>query len=750
MDERHIKALTARLVIIVAVLSLFSIASFLILEMSISGNSHSGALINVSGRQRMFSQRISHLAVNLGSIRDPILWQSTRTRLLKAIKAMEKAHQALLYGNPDLNITGRMSPETKAFYFGPNSYVHWEVKRFLHAAKIIADQTVESPELQNRLHFFLGNEPTELLNNLDQIVSQYLIENDREVARLQGVQVGVLLLTLSLLLLAALWGVHPIFTRIRKDMEERHKHEANLRKLSQAVEASPASVIITDRNGLIQYVNPQFSQTSGFSSEEVLGQKTSILRSEHTSPITHSRLWGTILSGNPWRGVLRNKKKQGEVYWESMHISPIRDMGSGEITHFVAVKEDITERRHNEEALKKAKQQAEQANRAKSEFLSSMSHELRTPMNAVLGFAELLESDPMEPLTESQLDSVREISKAGRYLLTLIDEILDLAKIEAGKVAISLEEVSPKEVLHDCLALIQALTEKRQVELEDGLTGCNVPLIHVDRMRFKQILLNLLSNAVKYNRSGGRVRIEYEIHNKYLRLRITDTGLGIPEAQQHEVFKPFQRLGAEESTVKGTGIGLTITKRLVEQMDGQIDFTSETGKGSIFWVDFPLAQGGAKSQQKAHIDSGAHRIRPFEPTSQAITVLYIEDNPANLLLMQRILKRFSNLTLISAPDAELGLGHAEKRPPDVIFMDINLPGMDGFEAFLQLQATPRLSDIPVVAVSADAMPSSIEKGRAAGFFRYLTKPLAIEEVCEALNDALEKNLLPTNSGEGQS
>ena len=402
---------------------------------------------------------------------------------------------------------------------------------------------------------------------------------------------------------------------------------------------------------------------------------------------------------------------------------------------------DITELKLAEERVIKAKEVAEKANRTKSEFLSSMSHELRTPLNAILGFAQLIEMD--NSLTNDLQESAHEIRNAGEHLLQLVGDVLDLAKIEAGKLNLTAEVLTPVELIKECLSLVKTQAEVKGVQLCLQTNDLADYTVRADRVRLRQVILNLISNAVKYNRDQGRVVITCSlIDDSYFRLAIEDTGRGIPSDRHGEVFQPFNRLGAELGNIEGSGVGLVITKQLISHMGGRIDFTSEEGVGSQFWVDLPVSSEMASSLVGADVDEEPMRAdeNRFELSILGERrILYVEDNLSNQRLVSRLLARYQNLELDLATDALRGLYLARTQKPDLILMDINLPGMDGYEALEVLKTDPSTREIPVVALSANAMSHDIDKGKSAGFHYYLTKPINLQQLMEVLNTLLEED-----------
>jgi len=388
--------------------------------------------------------------------------------------------------------------------------------------------------------------------------------------------------------------------------------------------------------------------------------------------------------------------------------------------------------------LAAAKQEADRANRAKSDFLSRMSHDLRTPLNAILGFAQLLEMDSLSP---EQQESVRHILKGGAHLLGLINEILDIARIESGHLSLSPEPVAIGEIVQHVVELVHPLAAQRGIAFDnDAVTVCGDRHLMADRQRLTQILLNLLSNAVKYNREGGRVRLSCEnVPDGRLRIKVSDTGAGIRPEKLALLFQPFERLGAEQSGIEGTGLGLVLSRGLAEAMGGTLGVESEVDRGSTFWVELALADPVAKTA------AASVRPRPSgsEPDSGVTgTVLYIEDNISNRRLMERLLARRPGVRLVGVGQGQAGLDLARTARPDLILLDLHLPDMHGEEVLRRLWEDLHTRAIPVAVLSADATPAQAKRLRAAGAVAYLTKPLDVNEVLQWLDDTLAKGSHP--------
>ncbi len=509
------------------------------------------------------------------------------------------------------------------------------------------------------------------------------------------------------------------------------------------------SIIATDEKGIIQLFNLGAERMLGYTAAEVVNRNNPSDMHDPQEVMARARSLSRELSTSitpgfealaykASRGIedsydLTYIRKDGSRFPALVSITALRD-DHDEIIGYLLIGADNSMRKQVETELTAAKAAAEKANLAKSDFLSSMSHELRSPLNAILGFAQLMESDTT-PQTPTQKESTAQILQAGWYLLDLINEILDLALIESGKLLLSLEAMALDEVMLDCQAMIEPQARQYGITMQFG--PIDKPcFIHADRTRVKQILVNLLSNAIKYNRPGGAVEVECAVKSaERIRVSIKDTGLGLSPEKLAQLFQPFNRLGQEASGQEGTGIGLVMTKRLVDLMGGVIGVESTAGAGSVFWVELLRAgepQLDAGALEGAAVEP-AHARRELAPR----TVLYVEDNPANLRLVEQLIARRPGMRLISAGDAMRGIELAREHQPEVILMDINLPGLSGLKALKILREDRRTRHIPVVAVSANAMPHDIHSGLEAGFFRYLTKPIKVDSFMQTLDVALD-------------
>ena len=562
-------------------------------------------------------------------------------------------------------------------------------------------------------------------------------------------------------------GGERYFTGILRDTTARKQAEEALLQagaLQSAIfNSANFSSIATDAKGVVQIFNVGAERMLGYTAAEVMNKVTPADISDSKEVIARAKelsleLGTQIEPGfealvfKASRGIediyeLTYIRKDGSRFPAVVSVTALRD-AQGVIIGYLLIGTDNTARKRVEAEravldqalrdknveLESARQAADKANLAKSEFLSSMSHELRSPLNAILGFAQLMESG-VPPPTASQKASIDQILHGGWYLLELINEILDLALIESGKLSLSMEPIALPDVLLDCQAMIEPQAQKSDIRI--GFPQFSAPcFVNADRTPVKQVIVNLMSNAIKYNRVGGTVEVTCKkVAAQRLRISVRDSGEGLSAEKVTQLFQPFNRLGQEVGAEEGTGIGLVVSKRLVELMGGEIGAQSIVGTGSVFWFELNLV---AAPQFAADSDSPLVPAQPPTAPGAALrTLLYVEDNRANMELVKQLIARRPDMRLLSATDGMQGITLARIHLPKVILMDINLPGISGLQALKILREDPETRHIPVVAISANAMPRDIEKGLQAGFLRYLTKPIKVNEFMEVLDMALE-------------
>jgi PAS domain S-box-containing protein len=520
----------------------------------------------------------------------------------------------------------------------------------------------------------------------------------------------------------------------RQRVEEQLRWtEESFRLMVESV--SDCAIVMLDPEGRVVSWNSGAQRIKGYTAEEIVGQHCSrFYTAEEIGQGAPQRDLDVVKGKGRFEDEGWRMRKDGSTFLASVVCTAIRDH-AGNLRGFAQLTRDLTERKIVEAELTNAKSAAEKANLAKSDFLSSMSHELRTPLNAVLGFAQLMESDTPAP-TPSQKESIGQILQAGWYLMELINEILDLALIESGRLSWSLEPALLPELMIECQRMIEPQAQKSGISVKFPRVDCP-RYISADRTRVKQVLINLLSNAIKYNRVGGSVVVECSTGKmpNCVRISVKDTGAGLTAEKVAQLFQPFNRLGQEGGSEQGTGIGLVVTKRLVELMGGAIGVDSIVGKGSVFWIELLTVDGPQLAIEQ--IERAVPRETSVEADAAARTLLYVEDNPANLHLVEQIIARRADVRLLSATNGAAGIALARAARPDVILMDINLPGMSGIKAMQILRADTATAHIPVIALSANAIPRDIERGLEAGFFRYLTKPIKVREFMETLDVALK-------------
>lgn len=560
--------------------------------------------------------------------------------------------------------------------------------------------------------------------------------------------------------------VHQVELEMQNDELRRTQFDLETARLRyfELYDLAPVGYCTLSEHGMILEANLMAAKLFDTSRGDLVNKPISSFIFKGDQDIYYLHRKRLIATGEPQSYELRILNNNSKPVWVNINATYEKDADGVPLLRQVIT--DISERKQTEQILRESEERyhreqhrldqilkssnielgratviaekasavAEKANLAKSDFLSNMSHELRTPLGAILGFAQLIESGTPPP-TPTQKRNVDQILRAGWYLLDLINEILDLALIESGKLSMSQEPVALAQILRDCQTMIETQAEKHNVHV--SFTDIKVPfVVNADRTRLKQVLINLMSNAIKYNKPGGSVVVSCIQSSERIRICVKDTGQGLAPDQIAQLFQPFNRLGQENNAEQGTGIGLVMTKRLIELMGGEIGLESTLGEGSTFWVEIQLlAKINATTAERKPAPNPSEEL-PLQHSTATHTLLYVEDNPANLMLIEDIIERRSDIQLLTAQDGITGIELARRAHPNIILMDINLPGMSGTTALKILQKDPLTAHIPVIALSANAIPADIQKGLEAGFFRYLTKPIKIDEFMATVDTAL--------------
>jgi len=531
-------------------------------------------------------------------------------------------------------------------------------------------------------------------------------------------------------------GEERFFTSIIRDTTQRKETEYQLKNqqenLNAIVTNSAEGIITINARGIIEMANPKAYQIFAYDKGELEGKNITLLmpeemRDNHAQYLSSSDSHTAKIINKPRE--VSGTRKDGSNFPMELSISLMSTNGERK---FVGILHDITERKNTLETITNAKLAAEAANTAKSSFLSSMSHELRTPLNAVLGFSQLLQADDKAPLNPDQLESVHHIHSSGAHLLTLIDEVLDLAKIESNEVNIKLTSINLIKLLQESLSSITPQLNKANICLNSQIPKQQTIFVKADALRLTQVISNFLTNAIKYNRKQGSISVYLSQNNNKVRVFVKDTGLGIPENMMDKLFVPFNRLGAEQSDIEGTGIGLTITKMLIEMMGGKIGVENTPGEGCTFWVELDEQQDPAENPLLT--PQAIEQPRPQE--QENIKLLYIEDNAINRLLIKKIITSKTNLQYHEATTGHTGIQATLELKPDIILLDINLPDIDGYEIYQQLKQMDALQQSQVIIISANAMLEDIEKSKKDNFFAYLTKPIDQQQLLSTINNAL--------------
>jgi PAS domain S-box-containing protein len=557
---------------------------------------------------------------------------------------------------------------------------------------------------------------------------------------------------------------HYTLSRAIRYAVERNKTARLLHLQSAALEAAANAILITDPTGLIQWVNPAFTQLTGYTVHDTIGKTPDILKSGQHPASFFSQLWRTILAGQVWQGQIINRHKDGRIYITEQTITPLLS-AQGDIGNFIGIIQDITHRtaietelnkerltlaqRVNERTieLRAANAKLSHALKTKDEFMASMSHELRTPLNAILGMSEVLKEEIYGPLNEKQLKSVEIVEESGRHLLALINDVLDVSKIEADKLELKLSTVWVEEVCQASLRFVQQTAKKKLLTITENYHQANVNFL-ADERRIKQILVNLLSNAVKFTPMGGKIGLEVVADNaaQQLDFIVWDSGIGIAPEDMDKLFAPFVQLDSRLSReYEGSGLGLTLAQLLAQLHGGRVRAESQVGQGSRFTVSLPWKPGQPAPELAAPPKKSTGPLHPsLETGARQPLLLLAEDSPANMDVISSYLSA-KGYKVITAKDGLEAVSYARKMQPDLILMDIHLPEIDGLEATRRIRGEQNLAQVPIIALTALAMPGDIERCRAAGINNYLSKPVSLR----ALSAAIEAHLPPGVSKAGK-
>lgn len=498
---------------------------------------------------------------------------------------------------------------------------------------------------------------------------------------------------------------------------------------------SPAAIFLTDEEGYIRYVNDTMCEMLGQDASEITSRTIEyFVHDADKAPFFHS--WQKLHQQESVETLEYRMQtpQSSEEIWVNSIIAPLDD--DAHLRGYLGINTDISFRKKFESQMLQAKLDAEHANAAKSQFLSRMSHELRTPMNSILGFAQLLSNNKQQPLSEKQALYVEQISKGGKHLLELINDVLDLSRIESGVSRLDVKAYDLKEIMDDCLDFASTIASKYAIELKRDYTLETGELIAMlDYTRAKQVILNLLSNAIKYNRLDGQVIVRIRSDELRARIEVEDTGPGIPDNKKSLVFEPFNRLDAEKTNIEGTGIGLTLSREIAREMFGELGFESEFGKGSVFWFEFPLKIYDENEESVTDVPTGVdERPADFVHGHRSCRILYVEDNDANRRLMESVISEIPSYVLKTVPDSDSALTLIPDFKPELLILDINLGDENGIDLLQEIRQLPETRNTPALALSADAMDISIQKALSSGFVQYFTKPLDVDELVNTIEN----------------
>ncbi|MBF0183317.1 MAG: response regulator [Magnetococcales bacterium] len=729
LDNRILDGLTFQYVTVMILLAVLTFGSYLFVEHLIRSQLSHEQEINHAGRQRMLVNRI---ALMLHAFQEQSSEQSgaentveSRENISALIDLLEQNHVKLFRGDSKEGIRSPESELLRTLFQEATPLLQRFVVR---CRTILAQQANDAKAESVRAaadQLLTFKEISDLIYRLDRIVNLYQQEAGERTFNLLWIVDLFKYVTLLVLLFAALAIFRPLVVHIRRGIEQ-------IRQLSHVVEQSPVTVMITNRKGMVEYVNSYFSQLTGYLPEEIVGKTPKMLQSGQTPSLQYAKLWNTLMDGYTWKGEFLNRRKDHTLFWEAATISPLFDE-QGNITHFVAIKEDISDKKLAEEELKQAKVSAEKANQAKSDFLANMSHEIRTPMNAIIGLSHLCLQTSLD---KRQKDYIQKVHQSATSLLRIINDILDYSKIEAGRLAMERVDFVLEEVLRSVALVTSLKAQEKQLKFLMETAADVPPVLLGDPLRLGQILINLTSNAIKFT-ERGEVAVATQVvcqEEATVRLQFTvrDTGIGMNTEQIAGLFHAFTQADASVSRrFGGTGLGLTIAKRLIEQMQGSIRVESSPGLGSrfIFEVQLGVANRLTVSPLRSSDDLHAMKVLAISQSQQKLRValsgariLLVEDNEINRLVAKELLEQ-ANITVLHAANGEQAVQMVSAERFDGVLMDVQMPVMDGLTATRLIRSDPQRHALPILAMTANVMRGDREVCLQAGMQDHIAKPI---------------------------
>jgi len=756
-SSRLVKSSQIRYVLALSTIALLVTVSYLLISSIVSHQRNFSQLVNLAGHQGGLANRISYFTSLMATTDDLSEFNVAKSQVGLTLNKMKTYHHILRNGSQDEGIPFVTNEALNNLYDNHESGLDAALNLFFLYAQRIYNSDIDELNINSIDYIYLTTYGPHVLEPmLESAVDEYEMIGKTSILKIERSEFIIWITTLLVLLLEVIFIFHPMVKTIQQTInsfeELVHDHEVTEERLLEAQRLASIGdweINLVDNTLIWSYEVYRIFGTSPDSYSPTIDTALHRVHPDdcHAVQKMLQETWSNNQPGGLEHRIIRSDGSERVVYNQSV----VRNTVDGRITTIAGTIQDITEQKQAHQeldqyrnklemlveertvALKSACEEADRANKAKSQFLSNMSHELRTPLNAINGFSQLLEMNYEEIPAEKALKCIDSIRKSGYHLLDLIDEVLDLSRIDAGRLILDIKQIAISEIITNAITQINAsLASKFHIRLINQVNDAGLA-IHADPLKFKQIVINLLSNAVKYNREGGSVTIKSEpVGEDRLRIFITDTGNGITATDMDKLFNPFERLTYKNSTVEGTGIGLTITRQLVEDMEGAIGVDSILDQGTTFWVDMPLAT--TEIQPTEAVSEISPQI--YTATDKMHQILYIEDNPVNACLVMDALKGKEYLEVFTCPSAEQGLALAEEIIPDIIIMDISLPGISGTAALKKLRTAVTTSKIPVIALTAHAMSTDVQAGHDAGFDEYLTKPVDIQKLYKIIDNHL--------------